>query len=63
MTVHQNKEIIDEYIFTSGTPTLANRTIVNTTNSTVNLGYMAKGISPLNPASNNWVRIGINYTF
>lgn len=62
-SVHKIKEINDEYIFTSGTPTLANRTIINTTTSDVNIGYMAKGITSLCPANNNWVRIGINYTF
>ena len=63
MSVQKNKEIFDEYIYTSGTPTLANRTIVNSTNRELNIGYMAKGITPLSPANNNWVRIGINYTF
>ena len=62
-TVQKITEINDEYIFTSGSPTLANRTIIRTTKSETNLGYMAKGITPLCPANNNWVRVGINYTF
>lgn len=62
-TIQKIKETKDEYIFTSGSPTLAKRTITHTTRSDLHIGYIANGINSISPSDRNWVRIGINYTF
>ena len=62
-TIHVNTDILDEYIFTSGTPTLASRTTTTTTTTTDNLGFNVVGSDILSPSGRNWVRVGFSYTF
>ena len=62
-TTHINTDVRDEYIFTSGTPTLACRTTTTITTTTTNIGYGVNGSSLLSPTGRNWVRVGFNYTF
>ena len=62
-TTHINTDILDEYISTSGTPTLASRTTTTITTTTTDIGYGVNGSKLLSPTSRNWVRVGFNYTF
>ncbi|MBO4599912.1 MAG: hypothetical protein J5641_04150 [Bacteroidales bacterium] len=62
-TTHYNTDVLDEYIFTSGEPTLASRTTTTVTTKTTDLGFGVNGSSLLSPTGRNWVRIGFNYTF
>ena len=62
-TTHINTDILDEYIFTSGTPTLASRTTTTITTTTTDLGFGVSGANSLSPTGRNWVRVGFNYTF
>lgn len=62
-TTHINTDVLDEYIFTSGTPTLASRTTTTVTTKTTDIGFGVNGSNLLSPTGRNWVRIGFNYTF
>lgn len=62
-TVHINTDIFDEYISTSGTPTLASRTTTTLTSTTTDIGFGVNGSNLLSPTGRNWVRVGFNYTF
>ena len=62
-TTHINTDIYDEYISTSGTPTLASRTTTTVTTKTTDIGFGVSGSSLLSPAGRNWVRVGFSYTF
>lgn len=62
-TTHINTDILDEYIFTSGTPTLASRTTTTVTTKTTDIGFGVNGASILSPTGRNWVRVGFSYTF
>lgn len=61
--VHKTTTIFEEYTAASGTPTLAQTTVTNTTVTTNNFGFLVAGINSLNPINQNWVRIGFSYTF
>lgn len=62
-TTHFNTDILDEYIFTSGTPTLASRTTTTVTTKSTDIGFGVNGSKLLSPSSRNWVRVGFSYTF
>ena len=62
-TTHINTDILDEYIFTSGTPTLASRTTTTVTTKTTDIGFGVNGASLLGSTGRNWVRVGFSYTF
>lgn len=62
-TTHINTDIIDEYISTSGTPTLASRTTTTVTTKTTDIGFGVNGSKWLSPTGRNWVRVGFSYTF
>lgn len=62
-TTHINTDIFDEYIFTSGTPTLASRTTTTVTTQTTDIGFGVNGSKWLSPTGRNWVRVGFSYTF
>ena len=62
-TTHINTDIYDEYISTSGTPTLASRTTTTVTTKTTDIGFGVNGSSLLSPSGRNWVRVGFSYTF
>jgi hypothetical protein len=62
-TTHINTDIVDEYIYTSGTPTLASRTTTTVTTTTTDLGFGVNGSKLLSPTGRNWVRVGFSYTF
>ena len=62
-TIHINTDILDEYIYTSGTPTLASRITTTVTTTTTDLGFGVNGSNLLSPTGRNWVRVGFNYTF